>query len=312
MRAPLSLEIYLNKLDRALGPITISDKAEIITEIKNHVMEALARDPSQRVESILSSLGEPEAVANRYLLERGLKPPRLPRYPVIKWLTLGFLGTVGFICITTLLIVWKFSPVIDINDGQVKMFGGLIDMKGNIDWDMPDDFSIDAHIQGYDDDKDIFQNALAGTQDVVTKKITGVSLEYHNAAIRIETAEGSELEWKCITSNTRKKEVGEIENGIFKLDLGATDGGARCKLSIPKNIPITIRGHNGALSLMEPGFSVDAELHNAKVKIRPDDSLKYRFTLQAQNGKIDNFTSFDGPDALEIKISLHNGAINKE
>jgi len=89
MSIPPKLEGYLSLLDKTLGPISISERAEIVTEIKSHVLEAQQRDPSLSLEAILSSLGEPEQVANKYLLERGLKPSKPSTRPFVKWLVAG-------------------------------------------------------------------------------------------------------------------------------------------------------------------------------------------------------------------------------
>lgn len=70
------LDDYLTKLERLLMLFSVSDRAEIILEIKSHVHSALARDPNTQMDSILSALGEPEFVANRYLMERGMKPAK--------------------------------------------------------------------------------------------------------------------------------------------------------------------------------------------------------------------------------------------
>src|SRR6187549_1830430 len=91
------LESYLTSLERVLRPFPVSDRAEIITEIKSHVLSALERDPQARLDSVLSALGEPETVANRYLLERGLKPTKTSISPIVKWLIIGFLGTFAMI-----------------------------------------------------------------------------------------------------------------------------------------------------------------------------------------------------------------------
>jgi uncharacterized membrane protein len=72
------LEGYLAKLETVLGPFSASDRAEIIMEIKSHVLAALDRDPNASMDSILAALGEPETVANRYLMERGMKPTKPP------------------------------------------------------------------------------------------------------------------------------------------------------------------------------------------------------------------------------------------
>ena len=308
MQAPLALEKYLNKLDRCLGYAPVSTKAEIVTAIKTQVMQALEKDGGQKIESILATLGDPQALANRQLYERGIKPTQRPR--ILLWLIFGFLGVLSLMLITTLVIIFKFSPVFEFNNGHMKFFGGTVDIKDDLGWDIPDDFTIDAHIQGFDDDG-YFRAAVAGTHDVVSKNISVVKIDYHDAAMRLIAADDNNLDFKCVVGGASKSDLGVVEGNTFKLDLG-NSGGAKCKVAIPKNIRVILRGHNGALTIVEPHFSVDAVLHNAKVKIEVDEKLKYRYELKADNGKIDDFTSFDNPEAIEIKIEIHNGVIGKE
>ncbi len=306
MPTPLVLDIYLNNLARCLGNISISEKAEIITEVKTRVLETYNKDTNQKVESIISSLGDPQTVANRYLMERGLKPTIQKRPSFLMWLTLIFLGTTSLFLITIFLIIWKFSPVFEFNDGKFKFFGGNFNIT-DTGWD---DFNIDAHIQGFDD-SEYTKSAIAGSHDVVSKNIKVVEIHYQDAAMRLKSTDSHDLDFKCVVTGRPESEVGTVENNIFKLDLGDSEG-AKCKLNIPKNMQVVLRGHNGALNIDKARFSLDAELHNAKVKIEPEDSLKYRYDLKANNGKIDDFTSFDSPDALEIKIKIHNGVISKD
>lgn len=308
MPTPLALEMYLNKLDRSLGYLPVSEKAEIVTAIKNQVLQKMAQDPNQKVDSILTSLGSPQNVANRMLLERGHKPAGNRGAPLVKWLALGLVGAVALICITTLVLAWKFSPVFEVSNGKVKFFGGTVDLDEDIAWNLPDDFNVDAYIQE-SDDKNYFQNAFSGTHDVLKKELKEIHLVYKNASIFINSAEENKFEWKCITSGTPNSTEGTVESGVFKLDLNPT-AAAKCKLTVPKNIRVFIRGHYGALSLTKPSFPVNVEILNASVKISPNPDLKYHFDLKTENGKVDDFISHESPDAIEIKVSIKNGAIS--
>jgi len=69
-----AIEAFLGRLDKALGPVAPSERADIISEIKSHILDAQAKNPKRSIASIIDSFGEPETVANRYLSEKGLKP----------------------------------------------------------------------------------------------------------------------------------------------------------------------------------------------------------------------------------------------
>lgn len=129
------LETYLSELDKSLGQIPVSDRADIIIEIKSHVLDAQMKDSSQSMEDILQSMGNAESVANRYLHERGLsaqKPVKTTSMnwlsASIKWLVIGFLGFMAIIMIGAGLLIWKFSPLVSVDQAtnRVSLAGGLI------------------------------------------------------------------------------------------------------------------------------------------------------------------------------------------
>lgn len=80
------LESYLSELDKYLAQIPVSDRADIIIEIKSHVMDAQAKKPSQDITAILNSLGDPESVAKRYLQERGIQITLPAKSSSMMWL----------------------------------------------------------------------------------------------------------------------------------------------------------------------------------------------------------------------------------
>lgn len=124
------LEAYLYSLDKALEGIAVSEKAEIVTEIKSHILTALEKDATTSLETVLNSLGDPKQVASRYLVERGLKPYKykLPWTPIVKWLVIGFLGTLIIVISSSALVVWKLHPtfIFDGREGNIEMLNGAI------------------------------------------------------------------------------------------------------------------------------------------------------------------------------------------
>jgi len=158
------LENYLVRLEKSLGPISVSEKAEIITEIKSHVLEAHSRDNAKSINSILLSLGEPEQVASKYLMERGLEPKKPPRHPVVKWIVLGFLGTVSLLLVTFLIVLWKFTPFVKVSDDGVKILGGLVTVEDKIAEDK--NVIKTPDIASFDSAKIKYLKIKTGSQDV--------------------------------------------------------------------------------------------------------------------------------------------------
>lgn len=132
MATNAKVEQFLEKVNIALEQIPIGERAEIITELKSHIMEVQEHEPNKSINEILNSIGKPEIVAAKYLQDRGLKPIK-PREQIsaTKWIVIGFLGTFGLTIFFILSLLWKFSPIIKVDNetGHVEMLGGTIDVK---------------------------------------------------------------------------------------------------------------------------------------------------------------------------------------
>ena len=132
------LEVYLAELDKYLAQIPVSDRADIIIEIKSHVLDAQTKNPTQDIDTILSSMGDAESVSKRYLQERGLqvltpiKPSSMMWLPAsIKWLVIGFLSFISIVVIIVSLLIWRFTPLISVDEAndRVSIGGGLIQIR---------------------------------------------------------------------------------------------------------------------------------------------------------------------------------------
>lgn len=306
------LEAYLTVLDKVLAPIPVSDRADILTEIKSHIMDAQERNPEKSMHDILSSLGEPETVANRYLLERGLKTARPPRAPIVKWLTIGFLGTVGLVCLTTLILIYKFSPLVSISeeDDRVVLLGGLIDIDGG-----KGTLKVNGMVV---DDEEIGALEFAGEQAPKTQ-----SIEFHvpfsNGKLTLRASQDEKVHWRCKMVGAKEKHVvnGQVQQphtvaeaeGKMTLDLKGAIG-AKCEISVPAKMRSVVNGANGKILLVKPQAPVDISVSNGKVSILEDVTKKYRFDLSVSNGKVGKFKSSDTADAIAIKVALANGKIS--
>jgi hypothetical protein len=275
------LESYLARLDKSLGQIPIGARAEIITEIKSHVLEARERQPEKTLGSVLESLGEPETVANRYLLERGLSPVKAGRSPMVKWLTIGFLGTMGIGCLTTLLLVWKFSPLIQVDEGndRVSILGGMINVAGG---------------------------TFQGEKDAA--KFSALRIPFSNAKIEISQSTDGKVHWRCKVMGDDGASATE-EGKTFVLDLEHT-GGSKCEIEIPAKLKSIVRGDNGKLTIVKPQADVDVEMDNGKISVTPDPTRAYHYDTKVTNGMVHGLKSSDAKDAVRIRLALTNGKIS--
>lgn len=296
------LENYLVKLERALGSIPVSEKAEIVTEIKSHVLDALERDGSKGIDSVLSALGEPEQVANRFLLERGLRPHKSPKSPIVKWLVIGFLGTLGLSVFLILIVIWKFTPVIDVDEksGRIQILGGTIKVSGET-LKKIDQFTFDGNLQ---------VRKVSRTFSVNPQELKTLQFLFTNGKLEVKTAENNMLNLRCKLIGNFDGELVDQKKTAWIVDIRKS-GISECELEIPQNITLEIKGSNGKLTLKEPRFNVRAEITNGDVEFEPHSEEKYRFKTQLVNGRVDQFESSTDANAREIEFEMTNGNIEK-
>jgi hypothetical protein len=296
------IESYLADLDRALGPIALSERAEIVTEIKSHLQNARERAPDQGVDQLLASLGAPSVVANRYLLERGLKPVPAPkRRDGAKWL----LGTVALLLLFSgglvALLAWKFTPIlaIDEKNDRITILGGFISIDGKAG-----KLKIGSNEVRTDDEQHRFEGSrtLAPGGEV--------RLMFAMGMISVANAPGNELVWKCMLGIPVRDPMLTAREGNLELDLRRSTG-CRCELGVPSGARLSIVGADGKVTVEHPSFNLDLALDNGKVEISPDPTRKYRFDTHVRSGMVDAFPSSTDASALQMKVSMNNGKLSR-
>lgn len=294
-----TLNNYLVRLEKSLGQIPVSDKAEIVLEIKSHIDDAIVA--GGELGQILSSLGEPESVANRYLLERGLQVQKAPKHPVVKWLTIGFLGTFAILCLSVVVVIWNFTPIIKVDEaeGRVQILGGLIDIQekgGKVKFG-------NTHME-YDQENFKYKGSMPVKID---KKL---SMYFSNANVNLAKSADDKFTWDCLLDQesmskpniqTRDKEV------VF--DLSNVEG-ADCKLEVPANLQAQVRGANGRVVVAKPTFNVDIELANGSVNFELESPKDYIFEFEVGNGSApEGLLSQKTSRALLMRAKLINGNV---
>ncbi|MCB0421966.1 MAG: DUF1700 domain-containing protein [Bdellovibrionales bacterium] len=301
------LELYLQKLDQSLGSISVSEKAEIITEIKSHVIEAIQNDPTQSVTSVLRSLGEPEQVANRYLLERGLRPQLAPKHPVLKWLVVGFLGTFAIMVFGVILLVSQFMPIIHVDEqkGRVQILGGLIDVNSDLGQLEIGGLTLD----NFDDENDV--RVFSGTKSLKEGNWNSLEMKFSNGKARFEISKDEALHYNCKVSKNREGSIfNETDPERLVLDLSKM-AYSKCTISLPRGISTIVDGKNGKINIERPNGPFKIQLLNGKIDIEPNESLAYSYNLKVVNGKIDDFENDASEAAIAIEASVINGAIKR-
>lgn len=303
MSAEPKLEAYLNTLDKSLSQIPISDRAEIIMEIKSHILDSQANSPDLSMTSILDSLGEAETVANRYLLERGLKVSKPPKTPMVKWLTIGFLGTLSILVAFLTLILWKFTPIISVDNenDHVVILGGLIDINGQ-----SGKMRVGARSRKFDHSN---LSTLDGSKEI-SKSTRKILFNFSNGSFQFTWIPGQrELKWQCQSGGASSPPITQdSENLIVDFQKLA---GAFCKIQLPGSIQSHIQGSNGHVELLNPRSELELKLNNGQIVVSPVPQLEYNYQIQLVHGHADHFVSSNSSKAIKIAIHLSNGYVER-
>ncbi len=292
------IERYLTSLERSLKPFPVGDRADVITEIRSHVLSALEHDPNARIDEILAALGEPETVANRYLMERGMKTAKPPISPVVKWVVMGFLGTFAMVLIFLGFVVAQFSPLLKVDDktDSVSLLGGLIQINGE---------KNEIKIKGI----------TSSSSDVVGQVTVGhgqkLEINFSNARVNLTNSDSQELTWKCQAKSGSRPSTAN-KNDLIKIDFSDIQG-ANCELGIPADSSLTLSGKNGRFEVADAKYDLNLSLDNGRVEFKPDDDTVYHYDLKVKTGRVSEpheIKSSDQPGARQIKVLVGTGQIS--
>lgn len=290
MSLPAELEKYLESLDLALMGLPVSARADIVTQIKNQVLETQKKDPATNLYKLLNSIGAPEQVANRYLLERGLNPQNLPKRkmrPLLKWMLILTFGFFALLFLAVGIVFWKFSPIVQMNSDSVGFLGGT--------------FSLN------DQDGFIQTHQVKGSMTVNPSVTKQIRIQFSNADLKLSTSVKSSLGWKCKLVGGN---LSDLNSNSEILEINFTRSkGASCEFELPEHIAVFVEGSNGKIEVTEPRYPLEVKVGNGLVSLAPTKSQEYVYDLAVSNGDVDHFQSSSSPTATPIKIQITNGQI---
>lgn len=315
MNQELIIEHYLSQLDRELQALPTGQRAEIITEIRSHILDKSAADSTKKIQTILNEMGAPREVATRYLEQKGIKPwTPSPARNWIKWIAISFASVTGLMVASVVAMIWYFSPLIHVDEekGRVRILGGMIDVNeatgtvkiGSSTFSDGDSGSFKMSIGDGDVSK------TAGAEDLTGKKITLIKIPFNNAKLEINAVSEPAFKWECKNVGGSNPPLSN-QAGVMTLDL-AVARMAKCELSVPKNIKIEVHGNNGSINIDEVASDMNIAVTNGKVNIKPDASKIYDFEVNVKNGKADTFPRSTDKMALKVKVDVTNGKVSKE
>ncbi len=309
MTNELKIEYYLSQVDRELHSLSVSQRAEIVTEIKSHIRDSMESANAKPVEQILQDLGTPRQVAERYLVSKGmpLTPPRRTG-KVFKWLAIGTVGFFALLFFSGIMAAIYLRPFVKVDEstGEVKILGGLIDINVKDEMGQVKIGEFTLSDKGIDGGVDI-----NGEEDVGGKQVKTLVIPFNTAKLEIKHNTTTLLSWNCKAAGDSPDIATETQAGVMTLNLDKLNL-AKCSLELPIGIDVQFRGVNGHMDVDYPFANMDIELNNGKVKIHPDPGLAYDFDVKVKNGLKDFFPRSKDKKALKVKVNVVNGLVKKE
>lgn len=299
MDTQLKIEHYLLQVDHELHALPMSQRAEIITEIKSRI----------RREG-LATLGPAKLQAESYLQKKGLTPTAKSRVRANsspanskwrKWLAVSTVGFFAIVFLSGLNLIWAFRP------GPLRRLTRWVHDQGTSDAQL---------VAGGRAPSDAFSNPIfspvEGRRKISSKQVRLIRIPFQTAKLDVESSTGSSLSWSCQSNQAQPPQPDfEITAGVATLNLDALVL-ARCLIHLPIQTRTEIRGVNGHMDVKSPAAGLDIRLLNGKVNVETDPSKDYDFDVRVKNGLQDLFPRSSRADAVKVKISVTNGTVKKE
>lgn len=300
------IESYLLRLEKALTPLTASERAKIVLENHDHISQSLNKYPDKTTQDLLEDLGSPEKVANHYLLDQGLKTYKPKKHPILKF----FLYSSGtfFLIIAALIgyAIWKFTPIykFDKESNRVTILGGLIDIDQK-----SGQYKI---LNEYRFVENQFTNSFEGSIEVRREDYEEIVVNFQSGMMTFENSSDTKLAWNCKLEKPPTDEFMTFGTDMIEMDFVRT-GGSSCVIEVPRDMKLTVEGENAQVFLNEPEFHNFIEIENGQVVISANPEIDYKFDLKVMSGLVEPFESSSNEESFyEIKAEVKNGSITKK
>jgi hypothetical protein len=305
MNNELRIEHYLLQLDRELRALPVSQRAEIITEIKSHIYSVLEKDPQRDVVGLLADMGQPTTVAERYLASKGIDAPVPSRARAwVKWLAIGMASCIALVVISSISLVWYLSPLVKVDkgSGRVVLLGGLIDVNEAMGKVKVGGLEVNSAVKDGVNKK--------GAKDLSGQNITMIKVPFNTAKLDVTSTNDGTMTWDCQSATNAPLEA-EAKAGILTLNLDALNM-AKCSIGLPRGTASQFTGVNGHMDIESPADTLNVAITNGKVNVKPDPSRAYNFTVSVKNGMQDTFPRSLDKDAVRVTIDVVNGLVKKD
>lgn len=297
-----NLEQYLYDLEKSLKDFPPSLKAKVISEINSDIENSIAKYPDKSIKSILEDLGPASKLANHYRLDSGFKTFKPTKHPVLTFLTVGFLGTILISVISIGVLIWKFTPIIKIDEDNQRfmLLGGLIDINGKSG-------KIKV-VDQYQFVQNKYNNEFEGSY-LLDSKQDELLIHFSTGVLNLKSSQTRDVIWTCKLETPPTKDVINLKNDSVKLNFDEFGGGS-CTIEVPIDLKLTVEGNEGEITLVEPEFDAFIDLNDGNILLQHSPEVEYKYSIRVKNGTKGKFPkSSEKDNAYEIQLELKNGSI---
>tara|TARA_B100001971_G_scaffold215182_1_gene259061 strand:+ start:6009 stop:6932 length:924 start_codon:yes stop_codon:yes gene_type:complete len=297
------LEQYLFDLEKSISDFPPSLKAKVISEINQHIHEAREKFPDKSVAQILDDLGPATKVANHYRLDSGFKTFKPNKHPFWKYFTIIFLGSILIFSISIGILVWRFTPVIKIDEENQRfmLFGGLVDINGK-----------SGKVKFFDQYKFVenkYTNEFEGTYTMQDTQ-DEILINFNAGKMDLINSPDRNIKWLCKLEQAPTQDIVSLKNDSIKLKLDDFGNGS-CVIEVPMNAKVQLDGLEGEVTIKEPEYDIFVDMENGAINFIHAPNVEYQYSLRLQNGPKARFPdNSNNPNAYEIQLELENGNLN--
>jgi hypothetical protein len=225
-----------------------------------------------------------------------------PKDPVLKWLLISFLVLTLALAAGVGILVWKFSPLIRVDEAERKVvaLGGLIEIDGKAG-----KIKLGSKVlQGPP------TTEFTGSAKIAQPSTHRLRLQFTNGHVALSPSADAELRWTCQLPQQQPGRKPKVDPGKHLLLINLEDvQGARCTLTVPAQVAVSIAGVNGGVQVSRPTGPLEIEMANGQVTFSPEPGRDYVFDVEIKNGMAHNLKSSSGPRAIPVKIRMANGIV---
>lgn len=208
------------------------------------------------------------------------------QYPILKWLSLGCLGTVGLISLTVLILVWKFTPFFEVKDNKVSILGGTIVFEDGENF-QKSHFNFNFSAVDHDQDDEAIDSKLsdhAQVKIIDATQFKGLQLNHEAGDIVVRKSKDHNISLKydrCVFKEEKSQDWLQI---TFKADQTQKTCQTPIELLLPESLALSISLGSGNLEINELTQALDIKLGSGDVTTHNISS--HEIKISSGNGDI--------------------------